>query len=155
MAGHPQLKVVVAGEVEAIPPESQGPAGALPLLLFAPHQGTGRKEGGPACRIREIRQQIPALIRIQPEGARGSLPVTALSKHRQRQADMAAPQLMAGERGPQHQLGAAAQVGHQPGKLQVKLADAPRQRQGFQPLYHGFALHLAPHASALFDFSKR
>ena len=29
------------------------------------------------------------------------------------------------------------------------------QRQGFQPFDHTVALHLAPHASALFGFSKR
>ena len=45
---------------------------------------------------------------------------------------MAAPQLMAGRRArPQHQLRAAAKVGHQPGKLQVKLADAPASAKAF------------------------
>ena len=49
---------------------------------------------------------------------------------------MAAPQLEAGERRPQHQLGAAAKVGHQPGKLQIQLADAASQRQCFEPFNH-------------------
>ncbi|MNK83713.1 hypothetical protein D3C87_1035380 [compost metagenome] len=150
MAGHPQLKIVVAGEVEAPVPEPQRPAGGEPVILFRANQRACRKQGGPARRIRQIPQQIPALIRIQPEGAQGSG-----SEHVKRQADMAAPKLEAGERGPQHQLGAAAQIGHQFGKLQIQLADTPRQRQGFQPFDHTVALHLAPHASALFGFSKR
>ncbi|MNO98786.1 hypothetical protein D3C76_905410 [compost metagenome] len=150
MAGHPQLKVVVAGEVEAIVPEPQRPARGKPVILLGANQGACRKQGGPARRIREIPQQIPALIRIQSERAQGSG-----CQHLQRQTDMATPQLEAGERGPQHQLGAAAQIGHQLGKLQIQLADTPRQRQGFQPFDHPVALHLAPHASALFDFSKR
>ena len=150
MAGYSLLMIVVASEVEPPVPQPQRPARSKPLILLSTHQGTSRKQGGPAGRIRQIPQQIPALIRIQPEGAQGSG-----SEHVKRQADMAAPKLEAGERGPQHQLGAAAQIGHQFGKLQIQLADTPRQRQGFQPFDHTVALHLAPHASALFGFSKR
>ncbi len=136
MAGHSLLVIVVAGEVEAAVPEPQRPAGGLPLILFAANQRACRKQGGPARRIRQIGQQIPALIRIQPERAQGSG-----REHLQRQANMAAPQFEAGERRPQHQLGSAAQIGHQLGKLQIQLADAASQRQGLEPFDHDCALH--------------
>ena len=131
MAGHPLLMIVVASEVEPPAPQPQQPARGRPLILFGTNQGTLCKQGGPAGRIRQIPQQIPALLGIQPERAQGSG-----SQHFKRQTDMAAPQLEAGERRPQHQLGAAAKVGHQPGKLQIQLADAASQRQCFEPFNH-------------------
>ncbi|MNE50351.1 hypothetical protein D3C80_1449200 [compost metagenome] len=67
MAGHPQFKIVVAGKVEPPVPQPQRPARGEPLILLGTNQGTGRKQGGPAGRIRQIQQQIPALLGIQPE----------------------------------------------------------------------------------------
>ncbi|MOA56615.1 hypothetical protein D3C78_1806310 [compost metagenome] len=64
---------------------------------------------------------------------------------------MAAPQLIAGERRPQHQLGTATEIRHQFGKLQIQLANAAHQGQLFQASDH----FRARHASTLFDSSKR
>ncbi len=69
MAGHPLLVIVVAGEVEPPVPQPQRPARGKPLILLGADQGTGRKQSGPAGRIRQIQQQIPALLGIQPERA--------------------------------------------------------------------------------------
>ena len=66
-----------------------------PIILFGANERACRKQGGPAGRIRQIQQQIPALLGIQPERAQGSG-----DEHLQRQTDMAAPQLEAGERSP-------------------------------------------------------
>ncbi|MNZ99741.1 hypothetical protein D3C78_1190790 [compost metagenome] len=151
VAGHPLLVIVVAGEIEPPLPEPQRPTGGITLASFVTrllgaNQGALGKQARPAARIRKIRQQIPALLRIQPERAQGSLSVTRMRQQIQRQADVAATQLEAGERRPQHQLGAAAKIGHQLGKLQIQLADAARQRQGLQP----FDDHPAAHDSTSF-----
>ncbi|MNY38594.1 hypothetical protein D3C86_1732290 [compost metagenome] len=69
MAGHPQFKIVVAGEVEPPVPQPQRPARSEPLILLGTNERACRKQRWPVGRIRQVPQQIPALLGIQPERA--------------------------------------------------------------------------------------